>query len=214
MGFENGKLVRVVLSADNLQGSKDVTVLHYDLIDSSIPGEPANDPQSLADTFRDDVLPAYGACFSSAWSIQPVQVVQERDPLHPTDPRAEWASGVAFSGTRSVSSDLMPPEVCGLATLRTAFIGRRARGRIFLAGTLVEGDQAGGTFNVFPLTMWQAFLDAIPREPDLATGASTSVAHWCVYSRTQRAANADPYAPAVTAAELKSRVHFLRSRGR
>lgn len=83
-----------------------------------------------------------------------------------------------------------------------------------MPGSLVEGDQAGGTFNVFPLTMWQAVLDAIPRTPDLATGVSTSVAHWCVYSRTQRAANADPYAPAVTGATLRSRVHFLRSRGR
>lgn len=214
MGFENGKLLRVVLKADNLNGQTQVNTLHYDLIDDPLVVGEENDPQALADAFRDDVMPTFGACFSNAWSITPVVIVQEKDPLNPLAPRSEWTSGVAFSGTRSVSSDLMPPETCGVATLVTANIGRRARGRMFLGGTLVEGDQAGGTYNVFPLTLWQALLDAIPRQPDISPPGSTATANWAVYSRTQRQANANPYAPHVTSAILRSRVHFLRSRGR
>lgn len=213
MGFENGKLVRVVLRATATGGGDDVTVLHYDLEDSAIPGNDPNDPQSLADAFRDDVLPSYGALFDNTWSIQPVEVTQEKDPLNPTAPRGSWSAGVAFTGTRSVSSDKLPPEVCGLATLRTDHIGRRYRGRIFLPGTLVEADQNAGVWNVFPLTAWQTFLDAIPREPDIVTGTSESTAKWGVYSRTQRSQNRDPYISPVTSTVLRSRVHFLRSRG-
>ena len=59
----------------------------------------------------------------------------------------------------------------------------------FLGGSLAEADQNNGTWQSGILGIWQAFLDAIPREPDIAPALSTSTADWCVYSRTQRAAN-------------------------
>jgi hypothetical protein len=210
MAFGSGKLVRVVLRAVGPGTATVVNTLHYSLNDEAL--NPANDPQTLADRFRDDVMGPFGAMFTDDWSVQPVEVIQEKDPLNPTAPRSEWGSGVATPGTRSVSSDLLPVAICMVATLKTANIGRRARGRMFIGGSFVEGDQDAGVWNTFPLTAAQTLLDAIPRQPDLAEGANSSTAYWCVYSRTQRAQNLNPYAPSVTDAILKTDVHWLRSR--
>jgi hypothetical protein len=174
--------------------------------------QPANDPQSLADAFRDDVIPLVAALFDSGWTIFPVVVQEEKDPLHPLDPRSEWTSGSPTAGTRTGVGDILPTAACPVASLLTANIGRRARGRMFLLGPISEGDQAAGTIGSTQLVKWQDYLDAIPHQPDLATGTSDSVAHWCVYSRANRAANQDPYAPAVTSAVLHNKVHWLRSR--
>lgn len=211
MGFENGKLLRVVLSAVGPGGRDAATVLHYDLDDSALTGED-NDPQSLANTFRDDVVPTYAALFGSAWSIQPVMIEQERDPLHPTNPRGAWSAGAPVAGTRSLGSDVLPPGLCGICTLITAHIGRRFRGRIFLPGSIVEGDQNDGVVGSSMTGPWSTFVAAIPRQPDIATGTSDSTAKWCVYSRTQRTANLDPYASPVTATVVKTKLHYLRSR--
>lgn len=213
MGFENGKLVRVVISASFGGGAdKHVNVLHYDLEDSAVPGNAPNDPQQLADDFRDDVVPLVQLLFDSGWTIFPVVVQEELDPLNPTDPRSEWVSGSPVAGTRTGVGDILPTAACPVATYQTAHIGRRFRGRGFLLGPIAEGDQNAGTIGSSQLVKWQNFLDAIPRQPDLATGVSGSVANWSVYSRTQRAANLDPYASPVTSAILHNSVHWLRSR--
>lgn len=211
MGFENGHLLRVVLEASASGGRSQVHTLHYDLQDAPL-AEPANDPQSLADTFRDSVIPSYRALFNGGWTILPVIVEDERDPLNPTHPRSAWTSGVSSVGTRATGSQDLPPGICGVATLLTDHIGRRFRGRVFLGGTLVEGDQDAGTWDAGITASWHTFLDAIPHQPDLATGTSSSTANWCVYSRTQRAANLDPYASHVSAYIVRPVVHYLRSR--
>lgn len=214
MGFENGRLVRVVLKATNPSQNTSVNVLHYDLDDGGVPGDTPNDPQSLADAFRDDVRPAFAALFKSDWSIAPVEVQEERDPQAPYAPRSAWASGSNTPGTKSVFSDLLPSAITMVATLLTANVGRRFRGRIFIPGSWAESDQDNGQFNSTAFTLADAYLSAIPREPDLAEGASGAVARWCVYSRTQRAANLDPYANAVTDVNRRTAVHWLRSRQR
>jgi hypothetical protein len=212
MGFENGHLLKVVLQATKAGNLDLVHTLHYDLDDGGL-AEQANDPQSLADLFRDEVIPAFAGLFDSGWSIQPVIVEDERDPLNPNDPRQAWTSGAAAVGTRAVASDGLPPGICGVATLMTDHIGRRARGRIFLGGTLTEDDQAGGGVRMDRIGVaWTAFLDAIPKQPDIVAGASGASAKWCVYSRTQRAANLDPYANAIQAYLIRPTLHYLRSR--
>lgn len=213
MGFDNGKLVRVVVSASFGGGpDKHVNVLHYDLIDSAIPGNNANDPQQLADDFRDDVVPAVQLLFDSGWTIFPVIVQEEKDPLHPLNPRSEWTSGSPVAGTRTGVGDILPTAACPVASLLTANIGRRARGRMFLLGPIAEGDQNAGTIGSSQLVKWQNYLDAIPVQPDIASGVSASTANWCVYSRANRTANQDPYAPHVANAVLHNSVHWLRSR--
>jgi len=213
VGFENGKLVRVVLSASFGGGpDKHVNVLHYDLQDSAVPGNDPNDPQLLADAFRDDVVPALAAQFDSGWTIFPVVVEEEKDPLDPTATRDAWTSGTDTAGTRTGVGEILPVACCPVASLHTAHIGRRQRGRIFVMGPIAEGDQSAGVINGTALTRIAVYLDAIPLQPDIVSGVSSSQANWCVYSRTQRAANLDPYASHVTSYSLGNAVHFLRSR--
>lgn len=209
MGFENGKLVRVTLRATSGLNEQ-VNTLHYDLIDTLVGGD--NDPQSLADRFRDDVITPWKALFSDNWTIEPVVVQQELDPQNPLEARQSWTSGTVGAGSKSLVGDALPPAVCDVATLRTVYIGRRFRGRLFLGGDLTEDDWTGTFWSTSQLNRFNNFLNAIPLEPDIAPAGSNSEAHWCVYSRTQRAANADPYAAWVTDSSMSARMHWLRSR--
>lgn len=213
MGFENGKLLRVALKAQHVSGRTNVNTYHYDLDDGLVPAE-ANDPQLLADAFRDDVVPLYKTLFDPGWSIGPVEVQMERDPLNPFAPRQAWTSGGPVVGTRTTPGESLPGACTSVTTLLTEHIGRRFRGRHFLSGTTLELDQNAGTWQSGIIALWQAYLDVIPREPDIAPPLSTATAKWCVYSRTQRAANLDPYASAITGTNLRAQVHWLRSRER
>lgn len=213
MGFENGKLVRVVVRAvENATGDQQVNTFHYDLVDSAIPGDPPNEPQSLADYFRDNVLPAFKPMYTSSWSIQPVLVAQEIDPQDRTAPRSEWVSGTAAAGTKAAPTDLLPKACCAVAAVTTTHIGKRYRGRLFIGGSIGEIDQSAGVWQSGATTLMNAFLASIPKQPDIATGASSSQANWVVYSRTQRTEDHDPYASPVVSTTLRSKVRWLRSR--
>ncbi len=213
MGFENGRLVRVVVRAvENATGDQQVNTFHYDLVDDPIPGNPDNDPQQLADTFRDSVIPAFKAMYISSWTIQPVVVAEELDPQNLLAARSEWVSGTAAAGTRSAQTDYLPKAACAVASLTTAHIGKRFRGRCFLGGSVSEADQSNGVWQSGITTLWNAYLAAIPRAPDIATGVSGAVANWGIYSRTNRAADVDPYISAVVNATLRTQFRWLRSR--
>jgi hypothetical protein len=213
MGFENGRLVRVAVRAvSNATGDQQVNTFHYDLVDSAIPGENPNTPQTLADTFRDVVIPTFRALYTSSWTVQPVVVAEERDPQNPLAARSEWVSGSALAGTKAAPTDLLPQACCAVAAVSTDHIGKRFRGRLFLGGSIGEIDQSAGVWQSGATTLWAAYMAAIPHQPDLATGVSLSVANWVIYSRTQRAADLDPYASIVQAATVRSKVRWLRSR--
>jgi hypothetical protein len=211
MGFENGRLVRVTLRATATDGEEQVQTFHYDLVDSLVG---ANSPQDLADRFRDDVIPNWKSLYSSAWSIQPVVVTEEKDPLHPLDPRSQWTSGTVVAGTKVISgSDLLPPHCAILVAWNTDLIGRRFRGRSWYGGSLLEGEQAAGSWTSGWITAMETVIDDIPLEPDIATGDPVGVsANLCVYSRTQRAASLDPYAAHITGHTTRTLVHTLRRR--
>jgi hypothetical protein len=83
---------------------------------------------------------------------------------------------------------------------------------VFIGGSIGEIDQSAGVWQSGALTLFQAYMAAIPRAPDLATGVSLSTADWVVYSRTQRGEDLDPYASHVQAATVRSKVRWLRSR--
>ncbi len=208
-------LVRVVVAASFGGGpNKHVNVFHYDLQDRTVPGTDNNDPQLLADAFRDDVIPLVQLNFDSGWTIQPVVVQQELDPRNTTALRSAWTSGSAVAGTRTGVGDILPVACCPVASLHTAHIGRRARGRTFIIGPLSESDQNAGTIGSSQLVRYQNYMDAIPRQPDIAPGGGVTdaVCNWVVYSRTQRAQTPSGYANAVTDATVSNQVHFLRSR--
>jgi len=187
MGFEDGRLLRVVVRAvDNASGDQQVNTLHYDLQDSPIPGNASNDPQALADFFRDNVIAPFKALYINTWTIQPVVVSEELDPQNPLRARSEWTSGTAGAGTRSAQTDYLPRAACSVASLVTSHIGKRYRGRMFLGGSVSEADQTNGVWQSGILTLWGAYLTAIPKQPDIATVISASGANWDVYSRTNR----------------------------
>lgn len=208
MGFENGRVVRVVLSATR-DVDEHVNVWHYDLDDEALQ---ENDPQALADLFADDVLPGVVGRFTSDWTVQPVVVTEERDPQNPDAPRGQWIAGTATAGTKSLATDRLPRAATAVATLKTAQIGRRFTGRKFIFGVHSEGDQADGVWTSAKLTDLQAYLDSIPVEPDIAGPGSGSVAQLAVYSRTQRAADQEPYITRVESMVLRNYVRWLRSR--
>lgn len=210
MGFENGKLVRVSLRATR-GTQQQVNTFHYDLKDFL--ANPANDPQSLADLFRDNVRPQWQAAYKSDWVIQPVEVVEEKDPLNPTAPRSAWSSGAPINGNRDAfANDVTPSFQCAVVKLTTDHIGRRYTGRLFLGGSFLESDSDGDSWNASELTRLEARIAAIPLQPDISTGVSDSTANWCVYSRTSRAQNIDPYAAHITGHNIRTLVHSLRSR--
>jgi hypothetical protein len=99
-----------------------------------------------------------------------------------------------------------------VASVVTNHIGKRYRGRIFLGGSVSEADQTNGIWQSGIITLWNAYLAAIPKQPDIATGTSASVANWGVYSRTNRAADVDPYISPVISTTLRTQFRWLRSR--
>jgi len=209
MGFENGKLVRVTLTARK-SAELQINTFHYDIHDSVTTG--SNDPQSLADFFRDNVIIHQRALYDSSWQILPVTVIMERDPLAPNDPRSEWVSGTATNGTNTTGGDRLPHGLCAVATLKTATIGRRHTGRVFIGGSWTEENQGSGNWLAGTLALMEAYLASVPLEPDISGGVETGGCKLCVYSRTQRAANLDPYASAVTSHVLHPEAHYLRRR--
>jgi hypothetical protein len=102
--------------------------------------------------------------------------------------------------------------MCAVATLKTTHIGRRYRGRLFLGGTLTETDLSEGLWIDPHLSLWQALLNAVPRQPDLILGAGAGSCDWVVYSRTQRQQLKDPYASKIVSATVSATPHWLRSR--
>lgn len=212
MGFEDGHLVRVTLSA---QKGDDVIVntLHYDLHDSTVDDSPTL--QGLADRLADDLLGPYADLFPSDWIVQPVLVMDEKDPLAPLAVRNGASAGSADAGDiPAIDADNKAPlEECVVAKLLTGHVGRRFRGRMFLPPIFEETATSNGLLGLGKASVYQTFLDAIPREPDLVTGVGDGSAHWCVYSRTNRAADVDPYASAITEVVLGTRLRWLRSRG-
>lgn len=213
MGFEDGKLLRVAVRAvENATGDQQVNTVHYDLQDSPVPGNAANDPQALADFFRDNVIAPFRAMYISSWTIMPVTVSEELDPQNPTRARSEWTSGTAQAGTRAAQTDYLPRAACAVASLLTSHIGKRYRGRMFLGGSTSEADQSGGVWQAGIIALWNAYLAAIPLQPDIASGVSSSVANWGVYSRTNRAADIDPYISPVISKQLRTQFRWLRSR--
>jgi len=203
-------LVRAVFRAFS-GDAEQVTTLHY-INEDAVVGEEAT-RQALANRLRDDCLGPFAALFSTAWTIDPVVVTDEVDPLNPTDPREQVSAGPGASGTQSPSTSPLPLAMCTIAKLLTSNIGRSFRGRIFVPGLISETDFVNGAIpngSTYGLAV-QAFLDSIPLEPDIVTGSGTRTA-WVVYSRTRRSRSQSPYWSSISDVSWSTRPHWLRSR--
>lgn len=210
MSFTDGKLVRVSLVATK-SGRSQVNTFHYSLSDGFL-GDPDNSPQALADWFRDHVRGDFAGAFPSAWQIQPVNIIEEKDPLNPTAPRSEWTSGGTIAGTGDSSVDLLPSGCCTVVKLTSEHVGKRHTGRCFIGGVRTESNQANGIWSSAVITAVTAYMNHVPKQPDIADGISLAEANWVVYSRTARAANQTPYVSRITGFTVRPEVHYLRSR--
>jgi hypothetical protein len=211
VGFQDGQVIRVIMSATRIATStKVVNSFVYDVHDAT--GSAGDPGQILADAFRDDVLTPFKALFTSAWGIASPIAEEVVDPLDPSAPRTGWNSTGGGVGSRSSASDFLPPGICGEAPVKSAFRGRRFNGRLFIPGSFTELDQADGVFTATPIALMQAYLDAVPRSPDVDTGLGERTADWSIFSRTQRVQGKDPYLVPVVSAVASSSTHFLRSR--
>lgn len=214
MGFENGHLARVVLSAQNGRDQV-VNVLHYNLEGDVV--DPPASLQTLADRVKDDVIAAYRTLFPTGWTINPVVATDELDPQNPHAVRDSAQAGTSLTGTGGTISagDQAPYEECVVASLLTGHVGRRYRGRLFLPPIFDESKTDGGQLSTLYVSQYQSFIDDIPKEPDLATGVHPgSRATWCVYSRRNREQNIDPYASPIIDAIVRPRLRWLRSRAK
>lgn len=213
MGFENGHLARVAFTA-TIPGNEVVNTLHYDLVGNALDDSPTL--QALADRLADDCLDAYASLFPDGWTIHPVTVVDEVDPQHPLATRDGAVAGASLvgSGATPSSDNMTPLELCAVATLRTAHIGRRYRGRMFMPPIFSEIYTVDGELGGARRIAYQTFINTIPHAPDLTGGPTTATADWVVYSRTQRVQHLDPYATKISDVRLNSKLHWLRSRGR
>lgn len=211
MAFGNGHLARAVLRAT--QGDAQiVTTLHYDLAGNVAQVPPSL--QALADRLRDDLLAKFAACFIPSWIVQPIEVFDEKDPVNPLALRDSASAGAALAGTRLAppSGEVIPIQMCCMATLRTQHIGRSFRGRMFTPPLWSDAQIDGGVATGAQFANFQALVDAIPLQPDLVTGTIQGTANLCIYSRTRRALNAANYAEHVTSITLANTVRWLRSR--
>lgn len=205
-------MLRVALRAANAdKGQEMVNTVHYDLDDAG-PAED-NSPQSLADRIRDDCVVPFRALFSNQWQIDPVVVTEEIDPQAPDAPREQWTSGVSSPGTKGVAGDLLPTACFVMFTWQTGLVGRSFRGRMLVGGSALEADQADGIWTGAGFAaLAEVFVNSFPLEPDIAPPASVATAKLCVYSRTRRARDQDPYAPAIIGHARSNQVRWLRSR--
>lgn len=216
MGFVDGHLARAVFRMHS--GSHEVVnVIHYDMHDTAIPGSAHTSLQSLADALRDACTLPYRSLFPSNWTMDPIVVQDEIDPQHPGSARSGATSGGGAAGLMDVptSGNQLPLELCAVATIHTAHIGRRYRGRMFLPPLFTEDAITSGLLDNSKKLSYQNFLDSIPKQPDVVSGVDPidTVTNWSVYSRTNRQQGLDPYASPVTSYEVRTSVRFLRSRG-
>lgn len=212
--FDDGWLAKVTLEA-KAGAYQVVNTLHYDLAGNFLDDAPSL--QSLADRLNGDLLGPYRALFGSQWTISPITVVQEKDPLNPDAVRQGRTAGSGAAGTRSLGAgEGMPSFCCRVYKLATNKIGRSFRGRLFIGGSILESDTINETF-LAPAagnfaSLADAFVNAIPLSPDLVFGPTTATAHWVVYSPTRRGRAQDDYATPVVTKVPRTLVHSLRSR--
>jgi len=113
----------------------------------------------LAEDVADKVTELYGGLIMSSSQVQSIEVRQVTDP-----PLTGFDLPMDLLGGQS--GDQLPPQVCGLITWRTGFIGRNQRGRIYLPAPAESLNNAGQVATSLK-DSYAAFADAMLTQPDV-----------------------------------------------
>ncbi len=114
--------------------------------------------QGLIDSWQGNCLGLYRALFSTADS--PVQILRAIQVCGTPPMRAtveETSPAGSILGTRTTSTEPMPPWLASVVSVRSAFAGRSYRGRFFVGG-IYEGDQSGGNLVAGYLTLLENYV--------------------------------------------------------
>lgn len=146
-----GDILRVVRTTVN-PNQTGINVMHYRI---SVVVAPEPSRQQIANLMHTTIGPLYIPLMSSAGALIRTSVQKIR-PL-PVEVAAE-ASTPTFAG--GLTTDLLPGQVSGIITLRTAFAGRGFRGRQYIPWP-TEGvsDSSGLPTNAYVLN-----LDALAQQ--------------------------------------------------
>lgn len=96
----------------------------------------------------------------------------------------------AYAVNGSLAGEGLPHQCAMVATLRTGFVGRRKRGRLYLAG-FGEAKQANGGWDAAMVAAIQTYFDDLVAGVGL--GGSSTDYQWGVWSRVNGGEDPGPY---------------------
>jgi hypothetical protein len=150
--------------------------------------------------------------------LQNYTVSQVSDPLDPS-PYVQYVKNIALAGTRTEPSSHAPNQLCAVASLKTALVGRRYRGHLFLPPSLDQASISGTGFSSGNyLTAVNNFVAKLVNgtAAPTPTWTGSTLSGWtlAVFSRTAAAAGQNPVFAYCTAVVQNGSIHWLRSRAR
>jgi len=147
-----GDIFRIAL-VGGLNSQEVVNVFHYrqTTANSSV----NSDVKSAALAFRDVMLPLVADAMSR--DVQ-YGVIESRSFIPPGGPMVGWDEAVSEPG--HVDEDAAPPTVAVVIRKKTAFLGRKYRGRNYFAGVPVV-DIVSGKIGVGHESLWQNLRDGM-----------------------------------------------------
>lgn len=165
-------------------------------------GDPS--ANEVAQAVFDWLATEYRACLNTTLTVTEIGTRE----LFSSTPAA-GSKVVGALGTLPNGTGLLPAEICGVITWRTAIATRSGRGRVFIPGPAYSSELVGRdtwkTSTGF-LTAMQAFANKVMAGANFTHSAEVWHISGRVHSRT------DSVSRDITSAVVRSRPHWLRSR--
>lgn len=129
-----------------------VNVMHWEYLPAEFYG--MAEMSTLSEIYMDDLIPFLRNCYYSDTTI----FTQLRLRQVTGDGMLELITPIGLAGTRTRDGDRLPPYSALVISLKTAYIGRRYRGRNYLGG-FAEQDQQNGLWEADTANLVQGYID-------------------------------------------------------
>lgn len=129
-----------------------VNVMHWEYLPAEFYGIP--EMNDLSTIYMDDLIPFLRNCYYSDTTV----LTQLRLRQVTGEGMLEVITPIGLSGTRTRDGDRLPPYSALVISLKTAYIGRRYRGRNYLGG-FAEQDQQNGLWEADTANLVQDYID-------------------------------------------------------